>query len=97
MNRPGPPAAATPAHPSRRPASSTRKRRRGNPYYDLEVSPTTEVALAGMRPVDRAQEQKWGTQRGDTEAGLDRRAPSPYSESAEVPVPATPAPAPGGL
>ena len=48
----------------------------GNPYYDLEVSPTTEVALAGMRPVDRAQEQKWGTQRGDTEAGLDRRAPS---------------------
>ena len=56
----------------------------GNPYYDLEVSPTTEVALAGMRPVDRAQEQKWGTQRGDTEAGLDRRAPSPYSESAEV-------------
>ena len=69
----------------------------GNPDYDLEVSPTTEVALAGMRPVDRAQEQKWGTQRGDTEAGLDRRAPSPYSESAEVPVPATPAPAPGGL
>ena len=56
----------------------------GNPYYDLEVSPATEVALAGMRPVDRAQEQKWGTQRGDTEAGLDRRAPSPYSESAEV-------------
>jgi hypothetical protein len=45
----------------------------GNPY-DLEVRPSTEVALAGVRPVDHTQEQTWDP--GHAETGRSTAAGS---------------------